>query len=118
MSEKFIKACIKEAQKAAKKLEVPVGAIAVKDGKIIARAHNTREKSKDPFAHAEILCMRKAAKKIGRWQLFDVTLYVSLPPCPMCRQAIKQARIKKVVIAPKKYGKILTTFFKQLRRLN
>ncbi|MCX5750713.1 MAG: nucleoside deaminase [Candidatus Saganbacteria bacterium] len=116
MQEKFIKATIKEAQKAAKKLEVPVGAVAVRNNKIIARAHNTRETSLDPTAHAEILCIRKAAKKIGRWQLFDITLYISLKPCPMCKQAIKQARIKKVIVAPAKYGKILSTFFKQLRK--
>jgi tRNA(Arg) A34 adenosine deaminase TadA len=63
-----------------------------------------------------MLCIRKAGKKIGRWQLFDVTLYVTLNPCPMCRQAIKQARIKKVIVAPKKYGKILTDFFSKLRK--
>ena len=116
MSKDFIMEAINEAKKAAKKLEVPVGAIAVKDGKILARAHNTRESSHDATAHAEILCIRKAGKKLGGWRLHQVTLYVSLKPCPMCREAIKQARIKKVIVAPKKYGNILTNFFVKLRK--
>lgn len=87
----------KEAQKADKKEEVPIGCVITKDGKIIARAHNLRETKKDPMAHAEILAIQKAAKKIGDWRLNECELYVTLEPCPMCAWAIIQSRIKKVI---------------------
>lgn len=87
---------INEAKKAEKKDEVPIGCIIVKDGKIIGRGHNLRESKKDPLAHAEIIAIQKAAKKIGNWRLNECELYVTLEPCPMCAWAIIQSRIPKV----------------------
>jgi len=92
----FMAGAFKEARKADKKEEVPIGCVIVKKGKIIARAHNLRESKKDPMAHAEILAIQKAAKKIGDWRLNECELYVTLEPCPMCAWAIIQARIQKV----------------------
>lgn len=86
----------KEAIKAKKEDEVPVGAVIVKDNKIIARAYNKKEKNNDPLGHAEILCIKKACKKLGDWYLKDCELYVTLEPCVMCCGAIINARIKKV----------------------
>lgn len=86
----------KEAIKARDKDEVPVGAVIVKDGRVIARAHNLKEKNKDPMGHAEILCIKKACKKVGDWYLKDCELYVTLEPCVMCVGAIINARIEKV----------------------
>jgi len=79
--------------------EVPVGAIIVKAGMAIARAHNQREQTKDPTAHAELIAIRAAASSIGDWRLIDTTLYVTLEPCPMCAGAIVLARIPRVVYA-------------------
>ena len=93
--EYFMSIAIKEAQKAAKKDEVPVGAVIDKDEKIIARAHNLREHKKDPSAHAEFIAMTKAAKKLGGWRLLDCTLYVTLEPCPMCAGLIINSYDKK-----------------------
>ena len=95
---KFMKQALKEARKAAEKLEVPVGCVIVKDGKIIARAHNLKETKTDTTKHAEILAIQKASKKIESWRLLDCEMYVTLEPCPMCAGAIIQARIKKVYI--------------------
>ena len=95
--EYFMSVAIKEAQKAARKDEVPVGAVIVKDEKIIARAHNLREHKKDPSAHAEFIAMTKAAKKLGGWRLLDCTLYVTLEPCPMCAGGIINSRLRRVV---------------------
>ena len=92
--EKFMKLALKEAQKAKEANEVPIGAVLVLNGKVIARAHNTREKSKDATAHAEVLCIRKACKKIGDFRLIDAQIYVTLEPCLMCLGAILNARIK------------------------
>ena len=91
-----MKEAYKEAIKARDKDEVPVGAIIVKNGKIIARAHNNKEKNNDPMGHAEILCIRKACGKVDDWYLKDCELYVTLEPCVMCVGAIINARIKKV----------------------
>ena len=88
----------KEAKKAYKKLEVPVGAVIVKNGEIVARAHNLREKKNSAIAHAEILCIEKACKKINSWRLDNLEMYVTLEPCSMCAGAIIQSRIKKVYI--------------------
>ena len=85
-----------QAIKARELDEVPVGAIIVKNNKIIARAYNLKEKSNDPMGHAEILCIKKACKKIGDWYLKDCELYVTLEPCVMCAGAIINSRIKKV----------------------
>ena len=79
--------------------EVPVGAILVKDSVCIASAHNQREQSGNPIAHAEMLVIQEASKKLGDWRLTDTVLYVSLEPCPMCAGAIVLARIPKVVYA-------------------
>jgi tRNA(adenine34) deaminase len=86
-----------EAEKAYKKNEVPIGAVVVVNGKIIARAHNLREFLADPTAHAEILAIKKAAKKLGGWRLNDATLYCTLVPCPMCAGAVVHARLKELV---------------------
>lgn len=86
----------KEAQKAYEKEEVPVGCVIVKDGKIIARAHNLRETKQNSLAHAEILAINKACKKINNWRLEGCELYVTLYPCSMCLGAIKESRISKV----------------------
>lgn len=86
-----------EARKAEGKAEVPIGCVIVRDGKIIARGHNLRESSQDPSAHAELLAIRKAARKLGSWRLLDTTLYVTLEPCTMCMGAIILSRIPTVV---------------------
>ena len=96
--EKYMKEAIKEAIKAYKIEEVPVGAIIVKDGKIIARAHNKKETKKNATSHAEILAIQKACKKLESWRLTDCEMYVTLEPCSMCAGAILNSRIKKVYI--------------------
>ena len=96
--EKYMKEAIKEAIKAYKKLEVPVGAVIVKDEKIIARAHNVKETKKDTTKHAEILAIQKASKKLETWRLTDCEMYVTLEPCTMCTGAIINSRIKKIYI--------------------
>ena len=95
---KYMEEAYKEAKKAYKKLEVPVGAVIVKNGEIVARAHNLREKKNSAIAHAEILCIEKACKKINSWRLDNLEMYVTLEPCSMCAGAIIQSRIKKVYI--------------------
>jgi tRNA(adenine34) deaminase len=98
-SAKFMKAALLEAKKAYMKDEVPVGAVVVHDGKIIARAHNLREEKQSFHAHAEFLAMLKATRKIGSWRLEDCDVYVTLEPCPMCAGAMIQARIKNLYYA-------------------
>lgn len=98
MEEKFMKAALKEAKKAYDKLEVPVGAVIVKNGKIIARAHNLKETKFDTTRHAEILAIQKASKKLNSWRLLDCEMYVTLEPCSMCAGALINSRIKKVYI--------------------
>ena len=95
--EKFMRAALAEARKGFSEDEVPVGAVVVVDGKIVARAHNLRESLIDPTAHAEILAIKKAAKKLGGWRLNRATLYTTLEPCPMCAGAIVHARVKELV---------------------
>ncbi len=92
-----MRAALDEARKGFKKDEIPVGAVIVVDGKIIARAHNLRESHIDPTAHAEILCIKKAAKKLGGWRLGRATLYTTLEPCPMCAGAVVHSRVKELV---------------------
>lgn len=92
-----MKRAIAEAGKAEDKSEVPIGCVIVKDGRIIARAHNLRETTQDPTAHAELMAIRKAARKLGSWRLLDTTLYVTLEPCSMCMGGIILARIPNVV---------------------
>ncbi len=88
---------LKEARKALKKNEVPIGAVIVRDNKVIAKAHNLREKNNLATSHAEILVIQKANKKLKSWRLDSCTLYVTIEPCPMCAGAIIQSRIKNVV---------------------
>ena len=95
---KFMKQALKEAKKAYEKLEVPVGAVIVKDGKIIAKAHNLKETKTDTTKHAEILAIQKASKKLESWRLLDCEVYITLEPCSMCAGAIINSRIKKVYI--------------------
>ena len=98
MQEQFMKEALKEAQKAYNKLEIPVGAVIVKDGKIISKAHNIKEEKQDTTKHAEIIAIQKASKKLETWRLNDCEMYVTLEPCSMCAGAIIQSRIKKVYI--------------------
>jgi len=85
---------LKEAHKAAQKGEVPVGAVVVKDGKIIGRGHNLTEKKQSALTHAEMMALGKASKKLGSWRLIDCDLYVTLEPCTMCGGAIVLSRIR------------------------
>lgn len=96
MTEKFMQIAIKEAEKAVAMDEVPIGAIIVLDGKVIAKAHNKTESKQSATAHAEILAIEKACKKLKSWRLDGCELFVTLEPCAMCAGAIAGARIKKV----------------------
>ena len=98
---KFMNEALKEAQKAYQKGEIPVGAIIVKDGKIIARAHNQKETKLDTTKHAEIIAIQKASKKLQSWRLIDCEMYITLEPCSMCSGAIINSRIKKIYIGTK-----------------
>ena len=89
---------IRQAKKAGKLDEVPIGCVIVRDGKIIARGYNRRNTEKSTLAHAEIQAIRKASKVVGDWRLEDCTMYITLEPCQMCAGAIVQARIPRVVI--------------------
>lgn len=95
---KFMKEALKQARKAYEKGEIPVGAVIVKDHKIIARAYNEKEYKHDTTKHAEILAIQKASKKLNSWRLTDCEMYVTLEPCSMCAGALIQARLKKVYI--------------------
>ena len=97
--EKFMKAAIKQAQKAYAIDEVPIGCVIVQNGHIIARGYNRRNIDKNTLAHAELAAIRKASRKTGDWRLEDCTMYVTLEPCQMCAGAIVQSRMKRVVIA-------------------
>lgn len=101
MSEKtheyWMQRAIAEARKAENKAEVPIGCVIVRGGHIIARGHNLRESANDPSAHAEMIAIRKAARKLNSWRLLDCTLYVTLEPCTMCMGAIVLSRIPTVV---------------------
>ena len=96
--EKFMKEALREAKKAYDIGEVPIGAVIVKDNKIIAKAYNKKEIIKDVTSHAEIIAIKKASKKLENWRLNDCTLYVTLKPCDMCFSAIIQSRIKNIFI--------------------
>lgn len=95
--EEFMKLAIVEAKKAEAIQEVPIGAIIVLDGEVIATAHNKRETEQNAVAHAELLAIQRACKKLGTWRLEGAELYVTLEPCPMCSGAIVLSRIEKVV---------------------
>ena len=97
-TEKYMREAIKQAKKAAAIGEVPIGCVIVRDGTILARGYNRRNIEVSTLAHAEIIAIKKASKKLQDWRLEDCELYVTLEPCPMCAGAIVQARIPKVVI--------------------
>ena len=100
--EKYYEELLKLMDKASEKDEVPVAALIVKDGKIIGKAHNERRKKNDVLGHAEILSIKKAEKKLGDWRLDGCDMYVSLEPCSMCTEIIRQTRIRNVYYVTKK----------------
>ena len=116
----FMRAALAEAGKAAARGEVPVGAVVVRQGRIVARGANRPITSSDPTAHAEIVALRKAAKKSGNYRLPDCELYVTVEPCAMCLGAIVQARVRRVVYgAPDpKAGAVSSTMRFPFGRLN
>lgn len=95
--ELYMNIALKEAKKALKKEEIPVGAVIVKDGKVIAKAYNKRNKSNKIKDHAEIIALSKANKKLKNWRLIDCDIYITLEPCPMCASAIEQARVRRII---------------------
>lgn len=97
IDQKFMKLALREANKAKEEDEVPIGAVAVLDGKVIARGHNTREKTGNAINHAEMIVIQKACKKVGNWRLDQVTIYVTIEPCPMCMGAMLNARVNRLV---------------------
>lgn len=106
--EQFMREAIKEANKALQWGEVPIGAVVVCDGKVVARGHNMRETWKDPTAHAEIIALREASRVLGGWRLTGCSLYVTLEPCPMCGGAILLSRVDEVIFGAKepKFGAV------------
>ncbi|MYL69218.1 tRNA-specific adenosine deaminase [Halobacillus litoralis] len=99
--EHYMKLALKEAEKAELEGEVPIGAVIVKDGEVVAKGYNQRETSQLASSHAEFIAIEKANKQVGSWRLEDCTLYVTLEPCPMCAGAILQSRIPRVVYGAK-----------------
>ena len=99
--ENWMHLALKEAEAAAEQGEVPVGAVLVRNGELLAKAHNLCEKRKSALAHAEILVIEEASAKLGTWRLNDCTLFVTLEPCPMCTGALINARIQRIVYAAK-----------------
>lgn len=95
--EPFMRIAMKEARKGASVGEVPIGAVVVLDGSVIGRGHNLRETLQDPAAHAEMLALREAATKQGRWILEECIVYSTLEPCPMCAAAMVQSRVRHIV---------------------
>jgi Cytosine/adenosine deaminases len=96
--EKYMRLALKQAQKAYDLGETPIGCVIVHEGRIVGRGYNRRMVDKNTLAHAELIAIRKASKKLEDWRLEDCTLYVTLEPCQMCAGAIVQARMKRVVI--------------------
>ncbi len=95
--QQFMQSAIEQARLALEKKEVPIGAVIVKDGEIIAAAHNLRETNQNATAHAEVLAINEACEKLGTWRLEGATLYVTLEPCPMCAGALIMSRVDRVV---------------------
>jgi len=93
----FMRMALREAERALEHDDVPIGAVLVRDGELVAAAHNERELRQDPTAHAEIIALREAARLAGSWRLLDTVLYVTLEPCAMCAGAIVLARVPRVV---------------------
>lgn len=98
IDEKYMKEAIRQAKKAYRLDETPIGCVIVHEGKIIGRGYNRRNTNKSPLAHAEITAIKKASKKLGDWRLEECTLYVTLEPCQMCAGAIIQSRVTRVVV--------------------
>ena len=121
MHEHFMRMALAEAEAAFAEDEVPIGAVIVRDGRVIASAHNQREQLRDPTAHAEMIAITQAAQQMESWRLEGCTLYVTLEPCPMCAGAILQARVPTVVYgAPDPKGGAVHTLYQLLSdpRLN
>jgi tRNA(adenine34) deaminase len=93
----FMRLALREAERASQHEDVPIGAVLVQDGEVVAAAHNERELRQDPTAHAEIVVLREAARAAGTWRLLETVLYVTLEPCAMCAGAIVLARVPRVV---------------------
>jgi tRNA(adenine34) deaminase len=112
MHEHFMRLALEQAEEAFREDEVPIGAVVVHDGRVIASAHNQREQLHDPTAHAEMIAITQAAESLHSWRLEGCTLYVTLEPCPMCAGAILQARIPTLVYgaADPKAGAVRTLF--------
>ena len=112
IDELFMKEALKQAEKAYAENEVPIGAVIVRDGKVIARAHNERHRKQIATRHAEMICIEKACKKLKSWRLDDCELFVTLEPCPMCAGAALNARLKRVVYGAKeeKGGAVESSF--------
>ena len=119
--DEFIDIILDEAGKAFNEEEIPIGAVVINNEKIISRGHNSREKNNNILGHAEINAIIDASKKLGRWNLSDCDLYVTLKPCSMCLEVIKQARIKHVYYLldkldyKKEYNKTVVTKLKNRR---
>ncbi len=97
VDERWMRAALEQASRAAQLGEVPVGAVAVRDGMIVGTGFNRKESDQDPTAHAEMLALRRAARYVANWRLIGVTLYCTLEPCPMCAGAMIQARLERLV---------------------
>lgn len=119
--ELFMRAALQEANLAAQMGEVPIGAVIVKDGSVLVRAHNLRETARDATAHAEILAIRQAGEILGGWRLTGCILYVTVEPCPMCAGALLQSRLDQVVYGaddPKAWANLALGDIVQNPRLN
>lgn len=117
MNQKFLDLAFKYAEKAYKNNEVPIGAVIIKDGKVIGYGYNQKEKKNSVLEHAEIIAIRMASKKLNNWRLDDCDIYVTLDPCPMCASAIKQSRIRNIYSAlsnlDKKNEKVVVDILKK-----
>jgi tRNA(adenine34) deaminase len=115
MKEEFIKLAIKESFKAVKKNNVPVGAVIIRKNKVIAKAHNLKKLSNNVMDHAEIICIKKASRKLRDWRLNDCEMYVTLEPCNMCEAVINASRINKVYFLSKRTNNVC---LKQTKLIN
>ena len=115
MNEYYMQIAIKQAKKALKHKEVPVGAVIVKNNKIISKAFNKKEKLTDVTRHAEIIAISKACKKLKNWRLDGCEIYVTMEPCMMCCGAIEQSRIKKIIYGAKNENYGYTTKIKNIK---
>lgn len=114
MDQYYMDLAIKQAKKALKHNEVPVGAVIVKNNKVISKGYNKKEIKKNAIMHAEIIAIEKACKKLKNWRLEDCTLYVTMEPCMMCCGAIEQSRIKKIVYGVKNLNYGYTEYIKNI----